>query len=144
MTNGFLDSIATTRNQLGQRRSCRFLERRRIWSMERRDHAWKIRTARSAHRTIRAFMNIRRTYHRARRNSRLRWEIDGTRKLRILLPLFSPLPLLLRALLRRIDRTIYFRRVKTSDWWRHDANSTMWELIVTRSHRRGIIKTAYE
>lgn len=41
----------------------------------------------------------------------------------------------------RIGRTIYFRRVKTSDWWRHDANSTMWEPIVTRSHRRGITKT---
>lgn len=45
---------------------------------------------------------------------------------------------------RRIGWTIYFRCVKTSDWWLHDANSTMWELIVTRSHRRGIIKTAYE
>lgn len=33
-------------------------------------------------------------------------------------------------------RTIYFRCVKTSDWWRHDANFTMWELIVTGSHRR--------
>jgi len=68
MTNGFLDSIATTRNQLGQRCSRRFLERRRIWSMERRDHAWKIRTARSAHHTVWAFMSIRRTYYRASKN----------------------------------------------------------------------------
>lgn len=45
------------------------------------------------------------------------------------------------SVLRQINRTIYFRRVKTSDWWRHDANSTMWEPIVTRSHRRGITKS---
>lgn len=88
--------------------------------------------------------DIRCTYHGIR-SWRLRREIDGTREnARVLLPLFfSPSYLAYSA--RRIGRTIYFRCVKTSDWWRHDANSTMWELIVTGSHRRGIIiKTAYE
>lgn len=64
-----------------------FLERRRIWSMERRDHAWKIRTEQSARCIIRVFHGHS-SYVSYGGTSRR--DIDG--KTRVLLPLFSPRP----------------------------------------------------